>query len=150
MAEGATNVLHSVGNILTSVNISASRVPERVKQWKAPGISRLAALLQEKGTAVGEFLASDERGKRIPEYLTSLGEQLVSDQKMALEELASLRDNLEHIKDTVAMQQSYAKLCGVTETVAVADLVEDSLRLNAGAVVRHRVTLRPAFNDGQR
>ncbi len=71
----------------------------------------------------------------------------MSDQKMALEELASLRDNLEHIKDTVAMQQSYAKLCGVTETVAVADLVEDSLRLNAGAFVRHGVTLRREFGE---
>jgi PAS domain S-box-containing protein len=147
MAEVATNVLHNVGNILNSVNISASLVTERVKQSKAPGVSRLAALLQEKGTAVGEFLANDERGKRIPEYLTSLGEQLVTDQKMALEELTSLRDNLEHIKDTVAMQQSYAKLCGVTETVAVADLVEDSLRLNAGAFVRHGVTLRREFNE---
>jgi PAS domain S-box-containing protein len=147
MAEVATNVLHNVGNILNSVNISASLVIERVKQSKAPGVSRLAALLHEKGTAVGEFLAHDERGKRIPEYLTSLGEQLAGDQKMALEELASLRDNLEHIKDTVAMQQSYAKLCGVTETVAVVDLVEDSLRLNAGAFVRHGVTLRREFSE---
>jgi PAS domain S-box-containing protein len=147
MAEVATNVLHNVGNILNSVNISASLVTERVKQSKAPGVSRLAALLQEKGAALGEFLANDERGKRIPEYLTSLGKQLLSDQKMALEELTSLRDNLEHIKDTVAMQQSYAKLCGVTETVAVADLVEDSLRLNAGAFVRHGVTLRREFNE---
>src|SRR3984957_16358336 len=141
MAEVATNVLHNVGNILNSVNISASLVIERVKQSKAPGVSRLAALLQEKGSGLGEFLANDERGKRVPEYLTSLGEQLMSDQKVALEELASLRENLEHIKDTVAMQQSYAKLCGVTETIAVADLVEDSLRLNAGAFVRHGVTL---------
>jgi signal transduction histidine kinase len=140
-------VLHNVGNILNSVNISASLVIERVKQSKGPGVSRLAALLQEKGTAAAEFLAHDERGKRIPEYLTSLGEQLASDQKMTLEELASLRDNLEHIKDTVAMQQSYAKLCGVTETVAVADLVEDSLRLNAGAFVRHGVTLRREFSE---
>jgi PAS domain S-box-containing protein len=147
MAEVATNVLHNVGNILNSVNISASLVTERVKQSKAPGVSRLAALLQEKGSAVGDFLANDERGRRIPEYLTSLGEQLTSDQKMALEELASLRDNLEHIKDTVAMQQSYAKLCGVTETVAVADLVEDSLRLNAGAFVRHGVALRREFSE---
>jgi PAS domain S-box-containing protein len=147
MAEVATNVLHNVGNILNSVNISASLVTERVKQSKAPGVSRLAALLQEKGSAVGDFLVNDERGKRIPEYLTSLGEQLLSDQKMALEELASLRDNLEHIKDTVAMQQSYAKLCGVTETVAVVDLVEDSLRLNAGAFVRHGVTLRREFGE---
>jgi PAS domain S-box-containing protein len=147
MAEVATNVLHNVGNILNSVNISASLVTERVKQSKAPGVSRLAALLQEKGSAVGDFLANDERGSRIPEYLASLGEQLMSDQKMALEELASLRDNLEHIKDTVAMQQSYAKLCGVTETVAVVDLVEDSLRLNAGAFVRHGVTLRRDFSE---
>jgi len=66
---------------------------------------------------------------------------------MALVELASLRDNLEHIKDTVAMQQSYAKLCGVTETVAVVDLVEDSLRLNAGAFVRHGVTLQREFGE---
>jgi PAS domain S-box-containing protein len=147
MAEVATNVLHNVGNILNSVNISASLVIERVKQSKGPGVSRLAALLQEKGPGLGEFLANDERGKRIPEYLTSLGEQLMSDQKVALEELASLRENLEHIKDTVAMQQSYAKLCGVTETIAVADLVEDSLRLNAGAFVRHGVTLCREFSE---
>jgi PAS domain S-box-containing protein len=147
MAEVATNVLHNVGNILNSVNISASLVTERVKQSKAPGVSRLAALLQEKGAAVGDFLVNDERGKHIPEYLTSLGEQLLSDQRMELEELGSLRDNLEHIKDTVAMQQSYAKLCGVTETVAVADLVEDSLRLNAGAFVRHGVTLHREFSE---
>lgn len=147
MAEVATNVLHNVGNILNSVNISASLVTERVKQSKAPGVSRLAALLHEKGRAVGDFIAHDERGQRIPQYLTSLGEQLLNDQKMALEELASLRDNLEHIKDTVAMQQSYAKLCGVTETIAVVDLVEDSLRLNAGAFVRHGVTLQREFSD---
>jgi PAS domain S-box-containing protein len=147
MAEVATNVLHNVGNILNSVNISASLVIERVKQSKGPGVSRLAALLKEKGAALAEFIAHDERGRHIPEYLTSLGEQLLGDQKMALEELASLRDNLEHIKDTVAMQQSYAKLCGVTETIAVAELVEDSLRLNAGAFVRHGVTLRREFGE---
>jgi PAS domain S-box-containing protein len=139
MAEVATNVLHNVGNILNSINISASIVIERVKQSKAPGVSRLAALLQSKGTALAD--------QRIPEYLTALGEQLMSDQKVALEELASLRDNLEHIKETVAMQQSYAKLCGLTETIAVADLVEDSLRLNAGAFVRHGVALRREFKE---
>ena len=45
------------------------------------------------------------------------------------------------------MQQSYAKLCGVTETVEVVDLVEDSLRLNAGAFVRHGVTLQREFGE---
>jgi len=129
------------------VNISASLVAERVRQSKAPGVSRLAALLLEQGGRAGQFIAEDERGKRIPEYLAALGEQLLTDQKMALQELALLRENLEHIKDTVTMQQSYAKLCGVTEVVEVVDLVEDSLRLNAGAFARHGVTLRREFGE---
>jgi signal transduction histidine kinase len=146
MAEVATNVLHNVGNILNSVNISASLVAERVRQSKAPGVARLADLLLQQGDRVGQFISGDERGKRIPEYLAALGEQLLTDQQVALKELTSLRDNLEHIKDTVAMQQSYAKLLGVTEVVEVADLVEDSLRLNAGAFARHGVGLKREFS----
>ncbi len=145
MAEVATNVLHNVGNILNSVNISASLVAERLRQSKTAGVSRLAALLIEQGDGLGRFIAEDARGKRVPEYLAALGEQLAADQRAALEEIALLRENLEHIKDTVNMQQSYAKLCGVTETVEVVDLVEDSLRLNAGAFARHGVTLRREF-----
>jgi signal transduction histidine kinase len=122
-------------------------VAERVKQSKAAGVSRLAALLLEQGARAGQFIADDERGKRIPEYLAALGEQLLTDQRMALEELVSLRSNLEHIKDTVTMQQSYAKLCGVSESVEVADLVEDSLRLNAGAFARHGVALKREFAE---
>jgi PAS domain S-box-containing protein len=147
MAEVATNVLHNVGNILNSVNISASMVAELVRQSKAGGVARVAALLAEQGERVGEFLASDPRGQRIPEYLAALGEQLQADQRAALDELGLLRDNLEHIKDTVTMQQSYAKLCGVTETVEVVDLVEDSLRLNAGAFARHGVALHREFAE---
>lgn len=147
MAEVATNVLHNVGNILNSINISASLVAERVKQSKATGLGRVAALLKEQGGRVGEFLTNDERGKRVPEYLASLGEQLVSDQQATLSEISSLRDNLEHIKETVTMQQTYAKLCGVTEVVNVPDLVEDSLRLNAGAFVRHGVTLKREYAE---
>jgi PAS domain S-box-containing protein len=147
MAEVATNVLHNVGNILNSVNISASLVAERLRQSKAAGVSRLAALLLEQGDRVGQFISEDERGKRVPEYMAALGEQLAADQRSALDELALLRENLEHIKDTVNMQQSYAKLCGVTETVEVVDLVEDSLRLNAGAFARHGVTVHREFGE---
>jgi len=146
MAEVATNVLHNVGNILNSVNISASLVAERLRQSKAAGVSRLAELLAEQGDRLGQFIAEDPRGKRIPEYMAALGGQIAADQRAALEELALLRENLEHIKDTVNMQQSYAKLCGVTETVEVVDLVEDSLRLNAGAFARHGVTLHREFD----
>ncbi|MGD0490245.1 MAG: ATP-binding protein [Steroidobacteraceae bacterium] len=146
-AEVATNVLHNVGNILNSLNISTNVVTERIRQSCAPGVSRLAALLSEHSAGAGKFLTEDPRGRRVPEYLAALGDQLLSDQREALEELKLLRDNIEHIKDTVMMQQSYAKLCGIAETVEVAALVEDSLRLNASAFERHGVQLKREFGD---
>jgi C4-dicarboxylate-specific signal transduction histidine kinase len=45
------------------------------------------------------------------------------------------------------MQQGYAKLVGVPERVAVATLVEDAVRMNAGAFSRHGVTLRRQFEE---
>src|SRR5208282_4371424 len=39
----------------------------------------------------------------------------------------------------VAMQQSYARVSGVFEEIQVTELLEDTLRLNAGALVRHEV-----------
>lgn len=81
------------------------------------------------GPAVAEFIGNDERGKRIPEYLTSLGEQLMSDQKIALEELASLRENLEHIKDTVSMQQSTN--AGTEDILSADDALRTHSKLSA-------------------
>jgi signal transduction histidine kinase len=45
------------------------------------------------------------------------------------------------------MQQSYAKLCGVAENVTVTALIEDSLRMNAGALARHGVAVRREIAD---
>jgi len=147
MAEVASNVLHNVGNVLTSVNVSASLVAECVKDAKVAGLGRAAAMLKKRAADLAVFLTSDERGRKLPAYLSHLAEQLQGNQRLALKELASLRDNIDHIKETVAMQQSYAKLCGVAETVAVPALVEDSLRMNAAALARHGVTVRREIDD---
>jgi signal transduction histidine kinase len=66
---------------------------------------------------------------------------LTKEQQRTITELESLRENIEHIKEIVAMQQNYARVSGVTETVNVADLVEDALRMNAGALARHEIAL---------
>src|SRR4029077_2278426 len=63
-----------------------------------------------------------------------------------LAHMATLRDSLEHVNHAVAMQQNYAKLASVRETVSIVDLVEDSLRLSAGAFTRHGIELRREFD----
>jgi C4-dicarboxylate-specific signal transduction histidine kinase len=89
----------------------------------------------------------DERGKHLPFYLAQLAEHLILDQRVALQELESLRKSIDHIKEIVAMQQSYSKLVGVPERFAVTALVDDALRMNVGAFTRHAVSLRCDFDD---
>ena len=44
------------------------------------------------------------------------------------------------------MQQSYARVLGVTAEHSVVDLVEDALRMNAGAMDRHEVRVIREFH----
>jgi len=62
-----------------------------------------------------------------------------------LKELGELRSNVDHINEIVAMQQAYAKVAGVMEILKPKELVEDALRLNAGAVERHHVRVVREF-----
>jgi len=141
MAEVATNVLHNVGNVLNSVNVSASVVLENSRNSKIPSLAKVVALLDEHAADLGSFIATDAKGRQVPAYLRQLAGQLAREQEQAIKELELLRQNIEHIKDIVAMQQSYAKISGVSETVRVVDLVEDALGMNAGALTRHEVEL---------
>ena len=147
MAEVATGVLHNVGNVLNSVNVSSICVADNLRKSKGANLSRVAALLLEHETDLGAFITQDPKGKHLPAYLTELAGHLAGERAAALEELALLQRNIEHIKDIVAMQQSYAKISGVTETVQVSDLVEDALRMNASSLVRHDVEAIREFEE---
>ncbi len=147
MAEIATNVLHNVGNVLNSVNISASVLADKMNNPRAAGLGKVAALLQEHGADLGTFVTADPRGQQLPLYLTQLSEQLTRDQRLALDELESLRKNIDHIKEIVTMQQTYSKRVGVSEKLAVASLADDALRMNVGAFTRPGVALKCEFED---
>jgi PAS domain S-box-containing protein len=147
MAEVATSVLHNVGNVLNSVNVSASLIAEHVRQSKTSGLTRVASLLREHEHDLGTFITADARGKHLVPHLINLSEHLRAEQAAVASEVESLHANIEHIKDIVTMQQGYAKVSGVKEVVNVVDLVEDSLRLNSGALVRHGVDVVRQFQD---
>ncbi len=144
MAEIATNVIHNVGNVLNSVNVSAGLVAETVKKSKAAGLVKAAALLKEHEDDLGAFLASPQGGQFAP-YLEQLATHLMTNQELTLKELAGLQDKIDHVKEIVVMQQSYARVSGVREVVELSSLAEDSLRLNTGALTRHQIDVVREF-----
>ena len=141
MAEVATGVLHNVGNVLNSVNVSTTLLTDQVRSSRVTHVGKICELLRQNEANLATFFTDDPRGRRLPAFLETLATHLSSERETALSELEQLRKNVEHIKDIVAMQQNYAKVSGVTETVQIIDLVEDAVRMNSGAFARHDVAL---------
>jgi PAS domain S-box-containing protein len=141
MAEVATGVLHNVGNVLNSVNVSATVVVDRLRQSRISGLQRAVRLLEQHAGNLGKFFTEDPKGKLLPDYLGKLYWQLDNERNELVGELAGLTKNLGHIKEIVAMQQTYAKVDGLTEAVSPAVLLEDALRLNEESLVRNSVTV---------
>jgi len=133
MSEVATDVLHNVGNVLNSVNVSAGLVNEKIRASKVPGLARATALMSEHADDLGTFITQDERGKQLPGYLTKLAEHLAGEQTDVLDELRHLTENIEHIKNIVSMQQSLTGVSGVMEPVRIDDLLDDLLKMEAAS-----------------
>ena len=145
MAEIATGVLHNVGNVLNSVNVSATLVAECIRNSKVANVERVARLLSEHEADLGTFLATDPKGKQIPGFLRTLSTHLQEEQTRVLQELTSLNQSIEHVKAIIAMQQNYAKVTGIHETLPLLDVVEDALRLNTISFTRHEIKVRREF-----
>lgn len=145
MAEVATGVLHNVGNVLVSVNVTTDLLADTLRNSKAANLGKIAEMLQAHAGDLGDYLAQDPKGRRIPEYLSSLATHYAEERASLLAEVESLRKHIGHIKDIVTMQQAYAKMAGVVEPLDPVELIEDAVRMNAAALARHDVQLERDF-----
>ena len=147
MAEVATNVLHNVGNVLNSVNVSSSLIAEKMRESKIANVKRAVGLIRAHENDLNDFFANDPKGKQLPGYLCNLADHLAQEQEEILHEVGLLDSNIMHIKEIVDMQQSYAKTSGMVESLKVVDLVEDAIRMNNGAMTRHNVRVVRDFAE---
>lgn len=133
MSEIATGVLHNVGNVLNSVNVSAALVAEKTKN---SGISDLRLAMQTVRETEGDlaaFVNHDPRGKYLYPLLTSLTDQLTNDQDQITQEVRSLTEGIQHIRELIQAQQSYAGKSGLLEVLPVHEVIEKAIQMTAQA-----------------
>jgi signal transduction histidine kinase len=141
MAEVATGVLHNVGNVLNSINVSTTIIADRLHASRISQLRGVSDLLKENQARIGDFLVDDPKGQRILPYLDKLSEHLVQERDELSNELEGLVQHVGHVKEIVAMQQTYARTSGVLETIAFSELIEDALRMTQAEMDRHGVLI---------
>ena len=147
MAEVATAVLHNVGNVLNSVNVSANLLVDFVGKSRGRDLARVTALMREHAQDLGDFMTIHPQGKHLTAFLESLDQHLAGERQAAAKEIDILLERVGHINEIVMMQQNYAVVSGVQEQLGPADLMEESLRLSEAAFTRHGIEIIRAYED---
>ena len=146
MAEVANGVLHNVGNVLNSLNVSAAIIAAGVRQSRADSLAKLAALLRGHEGDLEAFVSQDPRGRRVPELIRSLALLATAQRHQLLTEITLLQKNVDHIKEIVAMQQAYATTVAILEPVDPVALMEDALRINGDLLRRGDLRIERNFS----
>lgn len=128
-AEIAINVLHNVGNVLNSLNISINLVSEKIGSSKISNLARVAKLIDNHKNELDIFLTQNPKGKAVPEYLIRLSETLNGEVDAIKLELEAMGEDIDHIKTIIAAQQTHAKRQGLHETVNIRGLCENALAI---------------------
>ena len=145
MAEIATGVLHNVGNVLNSVNVSTTCVIDHLRKSKLNGLTRMVEQLREQEHEIDAFLGSQNRGRKLYEYLQRLSSVLVSENEHLQKEMGSLTDKVQHIKGIITTQQHYARRVHYREQIDVIKLIEDLLRMHSQSIARYGIEVVRAF-----
>lgn len=141
MAEIAINVLHNIGNVLNSVNISANIIQSTLNTSKIHTLNRAIALIKDNRESITSFLSDDPKGKLLPDYLIKSNESIQNELKELNNEINSLTKNIDHIKEIVSTQQEYAKHTQTLVPITVKELIEDALKMNYEAIIKQHIEI---------
>jgi signal transduction histidine kinase len=148
MADVASAVLHNVGNVLNSINVSVEVVMNTVKQSPIGDVALVASMLQSHRHDLPHFLSQDPQGKQIPTYLSMLAETVNQNSMFVERELGGLSRNVDHVRQVVSRQVDLARPGGaIREPVHFQDLMEQALAINRSALENCRCEIREEYED---
>ncbi|MBH0192962.1 MAG: PAS domain-containing protein [Nitrospira sp.] len=139
MADVASNVLHNVGNVLNSINVSTDTLLKTLRKPMVGDVCRIASLFREHQSDLKEFLTVDPQGKQIPGYLSLVADSLSGSHQTIQGELESLVNKLEHVKQVVLSQQDIAQTGCIRESSRMVDLMEQALLMALPEPEKYRV-----------
>lgn len=137
MADLATGILHNVGNILNSVNTSATLIKDTMKRSKLEGLEKANAILRENIDQIEQFVANHPKGKKIMQYYLKLEQPLKDERQKVLKQSKRLIQKIELINEAVAAQQNYAGTGMYADETSLSEIIDNALALQAGSIERH-------------
>ncbi len=147
MAEVAKDVLHNVGNVLNSMNVSVGMLTRQIPELPLGDIQRIAKLLENHEQHLDEYLSDHKQGKHIPTFLKRLGSYLATQQQAMGEEIARLRAQVDQIKRIITAQQQFTGASSQPEPVFLRDLIDHVLLIQKPGLEKYHIHITREYGD---
>ncbi len=147
MSDLATSILHNVGNILNSANISVRLLLENLDKKDCEKLIKISDMFKEHATDLTDFLTNDSRGKLLPKYLNSLAKVIAEDRHKDEVETQNLATHIKHIESIVSMQKALSGINGVTEKFFVPEVIEDAFKICGEKLANMNIEVKKEFKD---
>lgn len=130
MAEVATNVLHNVGNILNTINVSAGLISEKIAHSELhSALKNINMIFNQHKDDLGNFITKDPKGVLIPDYIDEVYIQWKKEYSEISTELGSLTRNIDHIRDIIITQQMLSGISGFEQIINIEEVIEEALKI---------------------
>lgn len=130
MAEVATSVLHNVGNVLNSINVSVTLIQEKLKKTEMARFAAIANFIKENKKGETFFGLENVKANECFNYILLLAKTWEKEHSDFVEEQSSLIKKVQHVKHIVRMQQSMAVNFSIKEEVKLGNVLSDALLMN--------------------
>lgn len=144
MAEISASVLHNVGNVLNSINISAETILKRNHDSHAQDLQQLCSLLNKHESNLGEFFTEDPRGLKTLYFLNELAKYWHEDYQWTNAEVNNLIKNIQNIKNIINTHQDLSKIMGTEQLSAIHELLDEALIIT-GLESRRDITVKKQY-----
>jgi signal transduction histidine kinase len=130
MSEIATSILHNIGNVMNSATVSTNMIKQNLNEAHQKRLLLLLTMIKENKDNITDFLLNDSKGKHILPYLAKAADTFESDYQINIKEIDLLETSMHHIRDIIAMQQTFSGVSGIVESIDIQALINDVLDLS--------------------
>ncbi len=94
----SSQLVHAIGNVLTSVHVSATILSEQLQRSELEHFDQLARVLAAHQHDWEAFVATDPQGCHLPAYLRQSVEALIAERRALVQELGTLALGIDRLK----------------------------------------------------
>lgn len=128
MAEVASSVLHNVGNIVNSINVSLALINENFQAMHIKKFFSAIDLMKQHKDEIN-YLIEDPKGKLLPGFLIALSEKIKEENELFAKEIAGLNSHIQHVRELINMQQTHFKPTGLVGQVFLPEIADGALQM---------------------